>query len=193
MGIWSSKTLLEKRKHATGEDTVSILPHEWCICYRRQLLCDFPVSWQASSRTGSTQCHGQRLLRCFGDAVWLCPWLCKGVKTTEGLSRGLSSIIRPWLCRSMSVCPSLSMQHCLLTPPHSSSFSAGAASRAGKGMCTNPTLPGEPPHPKAEVCVSSLLPLSSVPLSVCRQPWGLQKYLWRNWGDTKTRTNPGYA
>lgn len=82
------------------------------MTYLLQTSVAASFSCHASSRTGSTQCHSQGLLCCFRDPVWLCLWLSKDVKTTEWLSRGLSRIISPWLCCTMSARPSLPMQHC---------------------------------------------------------------------------------
>lgn len=131
-----------------------------------------PSSFHASSRTGSSQCHSQRSLCCFGGCCLAVPMALQrqlsDVKTTEWLSRGLGSIVHPRPCCSMWMCPSLGeqcRQCCLLTPSPAAAPLWGTASGAGKGMCTNPALPGELPRPEAKVCVSSLLPLGSVPLS----------------------------
>ena len=85
------------------------------------------------------------------------------LKTAEWLSRGLGSIVYPRLCWSISVCPPLGewcQRCCLLAPSPAAAPLRGTASRASKGLCTNPALPGELPRPKREVWVFSLLPLS---------------------------------
>lgn len=130
-----------------------------------------PSSSRASSRTGSSLCHGQGHCIVLGDAVWPCPWLCKDschTKTAEWVSRGLGSTVHSCLCCSLSVCPPLGKQcwqHCPSTPFPAVAPLWGAASVTSKGMCTNPALPKELPCPEAEGCVSFLFPLGSVPLS----------------------------
>lgn len=125
-----------------------------------------PSSSCASSRTGCSQCYSHRVLCCFGGCCLAEPSALQrhlsDVKT-ECLSRGLGSIIHPWLCCSMSGCPALGYvdSAAYWLPPQAAAPLAGqAASGAGKDMCTNPAWSGELPHPKVKDCVFALLPFS---------------------------------
>lgn len=162
-----------------------------------------PSSSHASSRMGSSQCHGQRLLCCFGGM--LSGHAHGSAKTLSDIKNYWVAKQRPWQHRSspamlQHVCVSISWRAMLAVLPigslPSSSSSAGGSQGCQPGHVHQPSAAWRASLSRGRgLCLLS--PPSwfspTVWLCICGQLWGLPKYLWRNLGPTKARTNPGYA
>lgn len=151
------------------------------------------VSSPSSSRTGSSQCHGQSSLCCFGGCCLAMPMALRCKNSCVAKQRPWQHRSTPAMLQRICVCPSPGeqcRQRCSSTP-------SPAAAPLGGG--------GEPPALPARACAQTQRCLESSPvprqspcllsppswfspsvwLCICGQLWGFPKYLWRNLGDTK--------
>lgn len=159
--------------NSTGEKETRCR-RRYSICFSTQMMYSLQtsvaVSSPSSSRTGSSQCHGQSLLCCFGGCCLAMPMALRCKNSRVAKQRPWQHRSTPAMLQRICVCPSPGeqcRQRCSSTPSPAAAPLGGGGSRqrCQQGHVHKPSAAWRAPPSHGRVRVSSRLPLGSVPAS----------------------------